>query len=102
MLVVVVVVVVVIVVALAMAWATQRQGDSVGLAGARALPLTEGAALHQPFHVVMVAVLGGAHLLLETEHLGSVLAKRTVHIGVAAQHIGHPLPEGGQHRGVIP
>ena len=57
MLVVVVVVVVVIVVALAMAWATQRQGDSVGLAGARALPLTEGAALHQPFHVVMVAVL---------------------------------------------
>ena len=80
----VVVIVVVVVVALAMAWATQRQGDTIGLAGARALPLTEGAALHQPFHVVMVAVLGGAHLLLETEHLGAVLAEGTIHVGVTA------------------
>jgi hypothetical protein len=78
-------------------WAAQGQGNTIGLAGPCALPLAEGAALHQAFHVVMVAVLGGTHFLLEAEHLGSVLAQRTVHVGVATKHIGHPLPEGGQY-----
>ena len=51
--------------------------------------------------MVMVAVLGSPHLLLEAQHLGAIFAERTVHVGVAAQHIGHPLPEGGQHRRMV-
>ncbi len=88
---------VVVRVVVVVAWAAQGQGNTIGLAGARALPLAEGAALHQPFHVVMVAVLGGTHLLLEAEHMGPVLAQRTVHVCVATKHISHPLPEGGQY-----
>ena len=51
--------------------------------------------------MVMVALLRAAHLGLEAEHLGPVLAERTVHRGVAAQHIQHPLLKGGEHLGMI-
>ena len=51
--------------------------------------------------MVMVAVLRRSHLLLKTEHLGAVLAQSAIHVGVAAQHLRHPLLEGVQHQGVI-
>ena len=83
-------------------WARPREWDAIGLAGPGALGFTELAAFHQALDMMMVAVLRGSHLLLETEHLSPVFAKRTVHVGVAAQHLRHPLLEGVQHQGVIP
>ena len=83
-------------------WARPREWDAIGLAGPGALGFTELAAFHQALDMMMVAVLGGPHLLLETEHLGPVFAERAVHVGIAAQHLRHPLLEGVQHQGVIP
>ena len=52
--------------------------------------------------MVVVAVLGCSHLHLKAEHLGAVLAQGTVHVRIAPQHVLHPLPEGGQHFGMVP
>ena len=57
---------------------------AVGLAGPGAFGLTQLAALHQPLDVVVMAVLGRPHLMLETEHLGAVLAEGAIHVGVTA------------------
>ena len=57
---------------------------AVGLAGPGAFGLTKLAALHQPLDVVVMAVLGRPHLMLETEHLGAVLAEGAIHVGVTA------------------
>ena len=80
----------------------QGDGDAVGLAGPGALELTEGAALDQPLDVVVVALLRGTHLGLKTEHLGTVLTERAVHLGLAAHDLLDPLFEGVDHQGVIP
>ena len=53
---------------------TERQRHAIGLAGPRALPFTQVAAFDQALHVVVVALLGQAHLLLEAQHLSPVLA----------------------------
>lgn len=56
-------------------WAgAERQRHAVGLAGACALPFAQVAAFHQAFHMVVVALLGQAHLLFKAQHLGPVLA----------------------------
>jgi len=83
-------------------WAHPRQGNAIGLTGPGALGFTELAAFHQSLDMMMMAVLRGSHLLLETEHLGPVFAERAVHVGIAAQHLRHSLFEGVQHQGVIP
>ena len=80
----------------------RRQGHAILLAGSGAFPLAEGAALHQAFHVVVVAVLGRSHLGFEPQHLGAVLAKGAVHVRIAPQHVLHPIPEGSQHLGMVP
>ena len=80
----------------------QGQRHAIGLAGPRALALAEGAALHQTLHMVVMAVLGAAHLQLEPQHLGPVLAQRAVHRRITPHHIVHPLLEGGQHLRVVP
>ena len=53
---------------------SERQGHAVGLAGPGAFPLAKGAALDQTLHMVVVALLGQTHLLLEPQHLGPVFA----------------------------
>ena len=78
------------------------QGHAILLAGSGAFPFTQLAALHQAFHVVVVAVLGGSHLGFEAQHLGAVLAQRAVHVRIAPQHVFNPLPEGGEHLGMVP
>jgi len=80
----------------------RRKGHAILLAGSGAFPLAEGAALHQAFHVVVVAVLGGSDLGFEAQHLGAVLAQGAVHVRIPPQHVLHPLPEGGQHFGMVP
>ena len=49
--------------------------DDVDLADTGALPLAERAAFRQPLDVVMVALLGPAHVLFKAEHLSPVFAK---------------------------
>ena len=75
--------------------------DHIDLADPGALPLAERAAFRQPLHVVMVALLGPAHVLFKAEHLSPVLAKRTIHCGVAAQHLLNPFSERVDHLRVI-
>ena len=53
---------------------TEGDGDAIGLAGPRAFPFTKVTPVRQPFNVVMMALLGQAHLILKTKHLSSVLA----------------------------
>ena len=77
-------------------------GNTIRLAGPRAFPLAERAALRQPLHVVMVAFLGSANVLLEAQHLGPVFAEGAIHGGVAAQHLLHPFLEGVHHQRVLP
>ena len=79
----------------------QGNRDAIGLTGAGALVLTEGAALDQALHMVVVALLRGAHLCLKPEHLGAVLAEGAIHQSLAPNHLLHPLAERGDHEGVI-
>ena len=90
-----------VIMAVGMVMAAHRDRHAIGLAGAGALPLAEGAALGEPLHMVMVAVLGSSHLGFKTQHLGPVLAKRAVHVGVAPHHFCHPLREGLQNAGMV-
>ena len=83
-----------------MAMSSRR--DSIGLAGPRAFPLAERAALRQPLHVVMVAFLSSANVLLEAQHLGPVFAEGAIHGGVAPEHLLHSLLEGVHHQRVLP
>ena len=75
--------------------------DHFDLADTGALSLAERAAFRQPLHVVMVALLGPAHVLFKAEDLSPVFAKRTIHRGVAAQHLLNPFSEGVDHLRVI-
>ena len=77
-------------------------GNTIRLAGPRAFPLAERAALRQPLHVVMVAFLSSANVLLEAQHLGPVFAEGAIHGGVAPEHLLHPLLEGVHHQRVLP
>lgn len=54
---------------------SQGNRHAVGLAGAGAFALAQVTAVGQAFDVVVMAVLGGAHLALKTQHLGPVLAQ---------------------------
>ncbi len=81
--------------------ARPREWDSIGLAGPGAFRFAELTAFDQALDVVMVAVLGSPHLLFEAEHLGPVFAEGAVHVGVAAQHLRHPLLERIQDQAVI-
>ena len=64
---------VVVAVAVGMAGA-EGQGHAIGLASPRALPFAEVAAFDQAFHMMVVALLGQAHLLLKAQHLSPVFA----------------------------
>ena len=77
-------------------------GNTIRLAGPRAFPLAERAALRQPLHVVMVAFLSSANVLLEAQHLGPVFAEGAIHGGVAPEHLLHPLLECVHHQRVLP
>ena len=81
--------------------AVGRDRLAVGLAGAGAFALAQVAAIGEALHVVVVAVLGGAHLGFKAEHLGAVFAEGAVHVGVAAHHLLHALHEGVEHQWVI-
>ena len=72
---VVVVVVVVVVIVMGVVVLPQGNRHAVGLAGAGAFALAQVTAVGQAFDVVVMAVLGGAHLALKTQHLGPVLAQ---------------------------
>ena len=78
-----------------------RRHLTILLTGPGAFPFAEGAAIGETLNVMVMAVLGGSHLRLKAEHLGAVLAERTVHVRVPAQHVEHALPEGVDHQGVI-
>ena len=80
----------------------ERNRDAVRLAGASAFPFTQGAALHQPFHVVMVALLSPPNVLLEPEDLGSVFAEGAVHVRIPSQNVIHTLAKRVQHQWMIP
>ena len=77
-------------------------GNTIRLAGPRAFPLAERAALRQPLHVVMVAFLSSANVLLEAQHLGPVFAEGAIHGCVAPEHLLHPLLESVHHQRVLP
>ena len=79
-----------------------RDGNAIGLAGAGALVLTQGAGLHQTLHVMVVALLGCPHLRFKPQHLGAVLAQGAVHLRLTPHHLLHPLQEGVDHQGVVP
>ena len=79
----------------------QGNRDAIGLTGTGALVLTEGAALNQPLHMVVVALLRRPHLCLKPQHLGAVLAEGAIHQRLAAHHLLHPFAEGGNHQRVI-
>ena len=81
---------------------SQGNRHAVGLAGAGAFALAQVTAVGQAFDVVVMAVLGGAHLALKTQHLGPVLAKRAVHGRLACDHLVHPLDKGLDHLGLVP
>ena len=49
-------------------------GNTIRLAGPCALPLAQRAAFRQSLNVVVVAFLGAAHVLFESQHLGPVFA----------------------------
>ena len=49
--------------------------DAIGLAGPCALEFTEGAALRQTLHVVVMTFLNASNVLLEAQHLSSVFAQ---------------------------
>ena len=76
-------------------------GDAIGLAGSRALQLTERATLRQTFHMVVVALLSTANVLFEAEHLSPVLTQGAIHRGIAANHFINTLLEGLHYLGVI-
>ena len=48
--------------------------DAIGLAGPCAFEFTEGAAFRQTLYVVMMTFLNTSNVLLEAQHLSSVLA----------------------------
>ena len=75
-------------------------GNTIRLAGPCAFPFAERAALRQPLHVVVVAFLCSAYVLLEAQDLGPVFAEGAIHGGVAAEHLLHPLLEGVHHQRV--
>jgi hypothetical protein len=77
------------------------QRHAIALAGPGAFALTEGAALHQALDMVVMAVLGPAHLLLKAQHLVAVLAKAAIHRRLTQQHLFDPLDEGLQHLGMV-
>ena len=77
-------------------------GNTIRLAGPCALPFTQRAALGQPFHVVVVALLNSADVLLKAQHLGPVLAQGAVHGGIASENLLHPLFERVHHQWVLP
>ena len=81
---------------------SQGDGNAIGLAGARAFVLAEGAAFDQPLHMVVMAPLRRPHLGLETQHLGPVLAQGAVHLRLAAHHLLNPLSKRADHQRVIP
>ena len=81
--------------------AAQGNGDAIGLASPGAFVLAQRAGLNQPLHVVVVALLRGAHLGFKAEHLGAVFAERAVHLRVAAHHLPHALQKGVDHQRVI-
>ena len=79
----------------------QGDGNPIRLAGTGALALAEIAAIGQPLHVVMVALLSQPHLIFKTEHLSAVLAKRAVHRRFSSDDFLHPFHKGVEHQGVI-
>ena len=79
----------------------QGDGDAIGLTGAGAFVLAEGAALDQALHVVVVALLRRSHLGLKAQHLGAVFAEGAVHLRLTTHHLHHPLAEGLDHQRVI-
>ena len=47
-------------------------GNTIRLAGPCAFPFTQRAAFGQPFHVVVVALLDSADILLKAQHLSLI------------------------------
>ena len=81
-----------------MAVVPERDRDAIGLTSPGALVLAQGAGLNQALHVVVMALLGGAHLGFKAEHLGAVFAKGAVHLRLTAHHLLHPLQESADHQ----
>ena len=77
-------------------------GNTIRLAGPCAFPFTQRAAFGQPFHVVVVALLDSADILLKAQHLSPVLAQGAVHGGIASENLLHPLFERVHHQWVLP
>lgn len=75
--------------------------DAIGLAGTGAFALAKRAAFGQPFHVMVMAFLGPADVLLKPKHLSPVFAEGAIHRCVASQHLLHPFSEGVHHHRVI-
>jgi asparagine N-glycosylation enzyme membrane subunit Stt3 len=80
----------------------EGNGNAIGLACTGAFALAEIAAIREPLHMVVMALLRQSHLVFKTEHLGAVLAERAVHRRFSADHFLHPLHKGVEHQGVIP
>ena len=93
-----VVVVMAVDVVMAVAW---RDRNAIWLAGARAFAVTQGAALCEPLHVMVMTFLSPSNVLLKAEHLGAVFAERAVHGRIASENLVHPLAEGVHHKRVV-
>ena len=95
---VVIPVAVVVDVVMAVAW---RDRNAIWLAGARAFAVTQGAALCEPLHVMVMTFLSPPDVLFKAEHLGAVLAERAVHGRIASKNLVHPFAERIHHERVV-
>jgi hypothetical protein len=77
-------------------------GWRIALAGTRAFPLAELAALHGTLHMVVVAVLGAAHLPLKAQHLGPVFAEGTIHGICALQDFQEAILKRAENLRMVP
>ena len=87
-----------VILAVAVVW---RDRNAIRLAGAGAFALTQGAALCEPLHVMVMTFLSPSDVLLKAEHLGAVFAERAVHGRIASENLVHPLAEGVHHKRVV-
>ena len=87
-----------VVIPMAVAW---RDRNAIRLAGAGAFALTQGAALCEPLHVMVMTFLSPPDVLLKAEHLGAVLAERAVHGRIASKNLVHPFAERIHHEWVV-
>ena len=77
------------------------QGNPIRLAGPSAFVLAKLARLPESLDVVMVTVLGCAHLGFKAQNLLAVFAERAIHRRITTDHLLDSFAKGVDHQRVI-